>query len=395
MKSYVIQILFIVIILIGLFAIGCTQAEAQGWSGFAEYKGTLYIGSMTGEVLAVNPEARSQLQTFPGDGEWSFKAVGLARPAGSICGPIGCMPTAAATAFYSTPAVSDDLVYVATYAGDNGKVLAINRLDPGFSEGSPMRSKGEWEYPGATKYIGSVVGNLVIDDDVLFIGSSDGRLYALDAIYGEKRWEFDTGGKIWTTPEVKGDIVYVGNYERKLYALQKRDGSLLWEIELSAAIASSPVASDDSIIVGTFDHNLYAIDKDDGSEQWKFKGGGWFWAKPLITDNVVYACCLDQKVYALDANSGTELWQFTVNSQVVAPPIMWEEFLVVLSRSGELYVLDRQNGTLQSSVQIGHETMAPLYLMDKYVFIHGRDKVVYCINLEQREVAWKFSYTAN
>jgi outer membrane protein assembly factor BamB len=387
-------LIFIAITIIGLSAISCTQTEAQGWSGFAEYDGILYLGSMNGEVLAVNPEARNQSQSFPGDGEWRFKAVGLGRPAGSLCGPIGCMPTAAATAFYSTPAVTEDLVYVATYAGDKGKVMAINRLNPGYSEGSPMRSRGEWVYPGETKQIGSVVGNLVMDDDTLFIGSSDGRLYAIDSGYGEKRWEFDTGGKIWSTPVVNGDIVYVGNYARNLSAISKQDGSAVWETELPAAIASSPVASENSIVFGTFDHNLYAIDKDDGSEQWKFKGEGWFWAQPLIKDDVVYAGCLDHKVYALNARTGMELWQFTGNGRIVAPPVFWGDLLVVLSESGELYLLEKQSGAMQRTIQVGYQTLAPMYILDDHVFIHGRDKVVYCINLEQGELAWKFSYMA-
>jgi len=395
MKLQRVQLLLIAIIIISLSSVGCSQTEVQGWSGFAEHDGILYLGSMSGDVLAVNPAVRSQSQSFPGDGEWRFKVAGLGMPAGSFCGPLGCMPTTAAMAFYSTPAVTDDLVYVATYAGDNGKVLAINRLDPGFSEGSPMRSKGEWVYPSETKYIGSVVGNIVIDGDTLFVGSSDGFLYSLDAVYGEKQWEYDTGGKIWTTPVIKDGFVYVGNYERKLCAISKQDGSLLWEIELPAAIASSPVASEESIFFGTFDHNLYAINKEDGSEQWKFSGGAWFWAKPLIQDEVVYACCLDHKVYALDVNKGTELWQFSGNDRLVAPPVFWGDFLVVLSESGELYLLDKQNGALQTSIQIGYDTMAPMHLMGDYVFVHGRDRAVYCVNLEQRELAWKFSYITN
>jgi len=392
MKSLRVQLILLAVIIIGLLSFGCTQTEAQGWSGFAEYDGILYLGSMNGEVLAVNPEARSQEQSFPGDGEWRFKAIGLGMPPGSICGPVGCMPSTAAAALYSTPVVTEDLVYVATYAGDKGKVMAINRLDPGYSEGSPMRSRGEWAYPSETKHIGSVVGNLVMDDDTLFIGSSDGRLYALDSGYGEKKWEFDTGGKIWTAPGVKGDIVYVGNYERKLYAISKQDGSLLWEIELQVAIASSPVVSESSILFGAFDHNLYAVSKDDGSEQWKFEGGGWFWAEPIVRDDVIYAGCLDHKVYALDARTGSELWQFTGNGRIVAPPIFWGDLLVVLSESGELYMLEKQSGALQSSIQIGYETLAPMYLLDDYVFVHGRDRAVYCINLEHEELAWKLSY---
>jgi outer membrane protein assembly factor BamB len=281
---------------------------------------------------------------------------------------------------------------VATYAGESGKVMAINRLKPGYAEGAPMRSKGEWVYPAETKYIGAVVGDLVLDGDTLFVASSDGKLYALDAAYGEKRWEFNTGGKIWTTPTVEEGVVYVSNYAKQLYAI--KDGKELWHKDYPAAIASSPAASADSIFFGTFDHNLYAVSKVNGSEIWKFKGGDWFWAKPMVKDGVVYAGCLDQKVYALDAATGKELWQFTGNGRIVASPIFWGDLLVAISEMGELYVLDSQSGALQRKVSIGYETMAPLYLVDNLVFVHGRDRTVYCVDVQKGEVAWKFPYVA-
>jgi outer membrane protein assembly factor BamB len=304
------------------------------------------------------------------------------------------MPTASVSVIYSTPAVSKDLVYVATYAGESGKVMGINRLKPGYAEGAPMRSKGEWAYPGETKYVGAVVGDLVLEGDTLFVASSDGKLYALDAAYGEKRWEFNTEGKIWTTPAMKDGVVYVGNYERKLYALSAQDGSLLWKIELPVAIASSPAVSDDSVFFGTFDHSLYAVSKADGSEKWKFKGGDWFWAKPVVKDGVVYAGCLDHALYSIDASTGKELWQFTGNGRIVASPVFWGDLLVAISEMGEIYVLESQSGALQRKVSVGYTTMAPLYLMDNLVFVHGRDRTVYCVDVQKGEVAWKFPYVA-
>ena len=394
MKSLRVPLLILLLSVLCLVSFGCAQTEPQGSSGFTSFYGILYFGSMKGEVLAINPTVRSQGQNFPGDGEWRLIAPRPGAPAGSLCGPVGCMPSTSVSVFYSTPAVAKDLVYVATYAGENGKVMAINRLKPGYAEGAPMRSKGEWLYPAETKYIGAVVGDLVLDGDTLFVASSNGKLYALDALYGEKRWEFNTEGKIWATPTVKDGIAYVGNYERKLYALSAQDGSLLWKVELPVAIASSPAVSNDSLFFGTFDSNLYAVSKADGSEKWRFKGGDWFWAKPVVKDGVVYAGCLDQKVYALDAGTGKELWQFTGNGRIVAPPIFWGDLLIAISEMGELYVLESQSGTLQRKISVGYTTMAPLYLMDNLVFVHGRDRTVYCVDVQKGEVAWKFPYVA-
>jgi len=391
-KSLRIPLLILLVSVLCLVSFGCAQTERQGWSGFAGYDGILYFGSMNGEVFAINPAVRSQEQPFPGEGEWRFDKVKSGMPTGSLCGPVGCMPSAAAAVLYSTPAVSEALVYVATYAGESGKVMAISRLEPGYAEGVPMRSKGEWIYPGETKYIGSVVGDLVLDGDTLFVASSNGRLYAIDAAYGEKRWEFDTGGKIWTTPAVENGVVYVSNYAKQLYAI--KDGKELWHKDYPAAIASSLAISENSIFFGTFDQNLYAVSKIDGSETWKFRGEDWFWAKPTVKDGIVYAGCLDQKIYALDASSGKEIWQFAGDGRIVTSPISWGDFVVAISEAGEIYVLESQTGALQRKTNIGYTTMAPLYLADDLVFVHGRDRTVYCVDVQKGEIAWKFPYVA-
>ena len=374
---------------------GCAGPGAQGWSGFASYDGTLYLGSMNGEVLALNPSARSERLIFPSerDGEWVLR-IKAPAPSGGMCGPLGCAPAARPVAIYGTPAVAGDLVCVATYVGDGGKVMAINRSAPGYDEeGNPSwKKQGEWVYPrGQDSFIGAIVGSPVVVEDTLYVGSSDGKVYALDAVYGDKRWEFDTGGKIWTSPAVEDEVVYISNYEGRLYALSGQDGSLLWEIELPAAIASSPVVSGDTVFFGTFDHYLYAVDSDDGKEKWRFEGGNWFWATPVVKDNVVYAGCLDHSIYALEASTGRELWQFVADSPIVSTPVLLDSLLVAISDSGEMYVLRADSGVSERTVSIGYSVMAPLYAEEDMVYVHARDGGVYCIDVETGVIAWEFS----
>ena len=374
---------------------GCGGPAQQGWSGFAGCDGILYLGSMNGEVLALSPSARSQELAFPSesDGEWVLP-IKAPAPSGGMCGPLGCAPAAPSVSIYSTPAVAGDLVCVATYVGDGGKVMAINRSAPGYDEeGNPSwKKQGEWVYPrGQNSFIGAVVGSLVVAEDTLYVGSSDGKAYALDAVYGDKRWEFDTGGKIWTSPAVKNGVFYVGNYEHKLYALSSQDGRVLWEIELPAAIASSPVVSGDTIFFGTFDHYLYAIDCDDGREKWKFEGDNWFWATPVVRDNIVYAGCLDHNMYALEVSTGRKLWQFDAGCPIVSTPVLVDNLLATVSESGELYMLKANSGVLEQTVSIGYSVMAPLYAEDGMVYVHARDRGVYCVDVQSGVIAWEFS----
>jgi outer membrane protein assembly factor BamB len=376
---------------LSLLVVGCAGPTFQGWSGFAASDDVLYFGGIDGRVFAINPTARSQKLTFPGENEWVFSVPSVGAP-GSICGP-ACAPASPRVSIYATPAVVGGLLCVGIYAGDSGKMVAIDRLTPGYTEGVPLRSKGEWTYPSGVNSIGGIVGSPVVVDKTLYVGSSDGKLYALDAVYGEKKWEFDTGGKIWTSPVVEGGVVYVSNYGRKLFAVSSTDGSLLWQMELPSSIASSPAISGDNVFLGTFDNHLYAIDRTNGKEKWSFEGGNWFWSTPIVKDGMVYAGCLDNKVYAIDASTGRQLWQFVADGPIVSKPVLANNLIVVASQTGAIYVLDSDKGNLVQSIQIGYPVMAPLFVEDNVIYVHAGNLCVYGIDMQSGEKVWEFCYS--
>lgn len=382
-----------VLVLVIMVMAGCASPEWQGWSGVTYYEGTLFVGSTDGKLLAINPSARSGNLPFPAAGEWVFQipAFGLTRP---VCGP-ACAAPSPVINIYATPVVSGDLIYIATYSGESGRVLAVNRVAPGYAEGAPMRSKGEWVYPSTLESVGSVVGSPVLYDGVLFLGSSDGKVYALDATYGEKKWVYDTRGKIWSSPAVADGVLYVSNYERKLFALSIQDGTLLWQKELAASIASSPVVAKGRLFFGTFDHYLYALDAASGDVKWRFKGGGWFWATPVVHGGIVYAGCLDSRVYALkmdaDTMEGEKAWEFSADAPIVAAPVLIGDRLVAASKSGKIYVLNAEDGSMVKTVTIGSQIIAPLCAVGDMVYVHARDRCIYAVDVGLGEVVWKLS----
>jgi outer membrane protein assembly factor BamB len=386
-------------IILGLLVVGCSGPTYQGWSGFTSSNGTLYFGGIDGKVYAINPAARSQNKTFPGENEWVFN-IPSTGVSGSICGP-ACAPAAARASIYATPVVIGDLVCVGTYAGDNGKLVAIDRLSPGYTEGVPLRSKGEWVYPSGVIKMGAIVGSPVVVDKILYVGSSDGKLYAIDAAYGEKKWEFDTGGKIWTSPAVEDGVVYVSNYDRKLFAVSSTDGSQIWQIELPANIASSPVISADCIIVGAFDNHLYCIDKATGKERWNFQSDNWFWSTPVVNNGVVYAGCIDHKVYALNVSTGEELWPpFMADDRIVAAPVIVNNLLILASESGTIYTLNVDSGkperdSVPVDASINVPVRAPLYADGNIVYIHAGNFSVYSLDVQSGKTVKVLTYSSN
>ncbi len=91
---------------------------------------------------------------------------------------------------------------------------------------------------------------------------------------GKIKWEFQTGGTIYSCPAIGDDgTLYFGSNDYKLYAL-KSDGIKKWEFLTGGEVRSSPaIDNEGNIYVGSEDNKLYAVNLD-GTKKWEFTTGG-------------------------------------------------------------------------------------------------------------------------
>ena len=73
-------------------------------------------------------------------------------------------------------------------------------------------------YPTGSK----VYSSPAVVDGVVYVGSYDGYVYALDAATGEMIWRFHTGYNVYSSPAVVDGVVYVGSEDDHVYALGRR-----------------------------------------------------------------------------------------------------------------------------------------------------------------------------
>jgi outer membrane protein assembly factor BamB len=65
----------------------------------------------------------------------------------------------------------------------------------------------------------------VIVGDLAFVGSEDGRLYALDVGSGQSVWEYEAGGGFVGGPAVAAGRLIIGNTDGVLYCFGADPGS--------------------------------------------------------------------------------------------------------------------------------------------------------------------------
>ena len=94
---------------------------------------------------------------------------------------------------------------------------------------------------------------------MVYVGSDDHDVYALNAGTGALLWKYSTGNAVVSSPAVANEVVYVGSFDNKVYALNAATGALLWKYTTGYDVYSSPAVANGVVYIGSLDHNVYAF----------------------------------------------------------------------------------------------------------------------------------------
>jgi outer membrane protein assembly factor BamB len=148
----------------------------------------------------------------------------------------------------------------------------------------------------------------------LVVGTRDGFLRAFKPD-GSPLWDFRADGPFDAPPLVDRGVVYAGSDDGRIYALDLGKGTELWRYDAHEEVGTTPVIANGTLYVSTLQDTLLAIDAGSGTWKWQHRreGSGQFTirgaAGPAIAGGVVYVGYSDGWVAALDASSGVARWE--------------------------------------------------------------------------------------
>jgi outer membrane protein assembly factor BamB len=236
----------------------------------------------------------------------------------------------------------------------------------------------------------AVVTNTTLGKALVYAGANN-HFYAYPAGGGAAVWTYTLpAGVVETSPAVFRGVVYIGSTAGTLFALNATTGALMCSYKAGGPILASPVAVEapngsgpvvyDGTIPGNgaagaeFAMNGPGNTAGNCTQAWKFTSfavsPGGSWSSPAFATSargvplVVFGSKdTDDAVYALNARTGTLVWRYRTSSaslaDVGASP--------VISQPG-------QNG-----------------FAGGVVYAVGKDKSVYAINLTTGALIWKFA----
>lgn len=270
-------------------------------------------------------------------------------------------------------ATGDDVVASPTVGADgtvyvgstDGKLYAIN-----------PNGTAQWSFTtGGDVWSSVAIGR----DGTLYFGSGDGHIYALHPD-GSLKWAFPMQAGTFSTPAVGVDgTVYVGSLDKNLYAITP-DGALKWAFPTGGTISSSPAqGADGTVYVGSADHFFYALDPN-GGLKWSFESESWMDSPTLAPDGTIYVGSGDQHLYAFNPD-GSLKWAFRTADAVWGSAALGADGTVYFGSAGRRFYAVRPDGGLKWSFETGNWVNAsPVIGPDGTVYVGCGDRLLYAFN---------------
>ncbi|MEZ4450086.1 MAG: PQQ-binding-like beta-propeller repeat protein [Nannocystaceae bacterium] len=109
-------------------------------------------------------------------------------------------------------------------------------------------------------------------------------------------------------------LVFAGSRDGTLVALEAESGAFAWEYRFTGALAGEPlpveIGGEPALLVSTTNGALVALDLKTRQPRWTYETQGELRNRPLVVGDVVYFANTRDQVFALDVRTGTWRWQY-------------------------------------------------------------------------------------
>ncbi len=174
-----------------------------------------------------------------------------------------------------------------------------------------------WTYHAA----GAVKASPTLSAGTLYFGDYSGHVQAISERSGRRLWISSSEGALlgsgtfYSTAAVIYGRVYLGNTDGRVYAYDTSTGKLDWAVQTGAYVYSSPAVTNapglgPTIYLGSYDGTFYAIDARSGHVSWRFDAHGRISGSATIVGRIVYFADLAQHhSYGLGISTGRVLFE--------------------------------------------------------------------------------------
>ncbi len=236
----------------------------------------------------------------------------------------------------------------------------------------------------------AIESSVAVAEDVVYLGSMDEHLYAIDLAGGKQKWKLKVG-PVKAPPAVAKGVVYFGDLEGMFHAVDAVKGTHRWKFETGSDIGGANFFGD-RVLFGSHDEHLYCLSVEKGKEMWKFKTDGPIYGSPAVADGKTFLVGCDSSLHVIDVAKGKEERAVDLGGLTGATAAVVGEQIYVGTMRNEVKAIDWKKGdvTWTYRPQRAQAFFASPAVTDKLVVVGSRDNRVYAIDRKTGAPAWNF-----
>lgn len=273
----------------------------------------------------------------------------------------------------SSPHVAGQVVYVGSY---DTNLYALDARSGSFL----------WKFP--TK--GGIVSRPCVDGDLVLFGSEDANVYAVSRNTGGQVWACETGGRIRSSARVEYGHCFIGSDDGCLYAINVQFGRSAWVFQSAGPIRSTPLLVGEVIYLGSDDGYAYALEMGSGHVKWKYSTPRRLTSSPVADENLIILGSADGYLYALNAGAGWPVWRFRTRGPVLSSPVVEAGTVYVGSADGHLYAVEASTGRERWKYDTGAPVTSSPAIGEGIVYIGSNDEAVHAVDMKRGDRVWRY-----
>lgn len=145
------------------------------------------------------------------------------------------------------------------------------------------------------------------------------------------RWRRAFSGPLFAPPAVGDGTLYQPVSDGRLLALGATDGTRRWGVETPRGLLTTPALAASGVLLANENRTVQSLKRDDGTARWGIgtvaRGGGQ--CAPAVGNGLVYTGGADGLVHAFDAVTGRPHWELRLPEAVVSSLAVADDRLFV------------------------------------------------------------------
>jgi outer membrane protein assembly factor BamB len=256
--------------------------------------------------------------------------------------------------------------------------------------GLPEKLELLWTFP-ATK--GGFESTAAIVGGMVYIGSTDGNLYAIDLASGKERWHFPTQLGFTASAAVRDGRVYIGDSDGVFYCIDAATGRKLWDYPTDGEINSSANFHAGHVLFGSQDSFLYCLDAVSGKLAWKYQNPDQIRCFPSVAKDRGFVAGCDGVLHVIDLNNGKAVGAVKIDSPTGASPAVMGRTVFVGTEGRTFFAIDprRQKILWRYESRKGAAAFrSSAAVTPEAVIVGSRDRQVHAFHPKTSAPLWSF-----